>query len=63
MSTCLVTGGGGFLGLAIVKKLLARGDKVKVLSRRYHKCLDGLEAEFISADITDASAVRNACQG
>ncbi len=61
MATCLVTGGGGFLGLAIVKKLRARGDRVKVLSRRYHQCLEGLNVEFIQADITAADAVTQAC--
>lgn len=63
MSTCLVTGGGGFLGLAIVKKLLARGDKVKVLSRSHHDSLNGLNVEFTAADITNAAAVAQACQG
>ena len=42
----LVTGGGGFLGFAIVKILLERGDDVVVLcrghygSRRYRRFID-----------------------
>lgn len=63
MKTCLVTGGGGFLGLAIVKKLRARGDIVRVLSRRRHPGLDGLGVEFIAADLADSKKVDKACQG
>ena len=35
----LVTGGGGFLGQAIVRMLVARGDRVRSLSRRFYPSL------------------------
>ena len=33
MAKVLVVGGGGFLGKALVKKLIERGDEVRSLSR------------------------------
>ncbi len=36
----LVTGGGGFLGGAIVRSLVARGDRVTSLARGHHMELD-----------------------
>ena len=41
----LVTGGGGFLGKAIVKLLLARGDRVRTFSRGAYPELVELGAE------------------
>lgn len=62
MRTCLVTGGGGFLGMAIVKKLLAQGAAVKVLARRHHDDVEQLGAHCLMGDLADASVVDNACQ-
>lgn len=58
----LVTGGGGFLGKAIVKRLVARGDSVKSLSRSHHAELDQLGVESIHGDLADADAVDRAVQ-
>jgi nucleoside-diphosphate-sugar epimerase len=57
----LVTGGGGFLGRHIVMKLLARGDKVRVLGRRPYPDLEQMGAETVLADLQDAGAVERAC--
>lgn len=58
----LVTGGGGFLGKAIVRKLIKGGHKVTSFSRSHHKALDRLGAVQIHGDICDAIAVENACK-
>lgn len=48
----LVTGGGGFLGGAIVKALLKRGDKVKTIQRGDYPYLLELGAEIHKGDLT-----------
>jgi nucleoside-diphosphate-sugar epimerase len=60
---CLVTGAGGFLGLAIVEQLVARGDRVRGLCRGRYAELDRLGVETIQADLRDADAVAAACEG
>lgn len=59
----LVTGGGGFLGRYIVEQLLARGDRVRVLSRGDYPELRSLGVETLRGDIADAVAVSQACAG
>jgi nucleoside-diphosphate-sugar epimerase len=59
----LVTGGGGFLGSALVKKLIERGYQVSVLNRKRYSELEKIGAASITADISDASRVANACAG
>jgi nucleoside-diphosphate-sugar epimerase len=59
----LVTGGGGFLGKAIVRELLADGHRVASFSRRRYPVLDRLGVEQISGDIADAGAVARAARG
>ena len=59
----LVTGGGGFLGLAIVRKLRARGDDVRSFSRAAHPALDELGVESAQGDLADAAAVLDAADG
>jgi len=49
----LVTGGGGFLGSAISRQLLARGDEVIALQRRAADELAQRGAEIVRGDITD----------
>ena len=47
----IVTGGGGFLGSAIVRQLLARGDVVRILARNQYPDLEALGAESLSVDL------------
>ena len=56
----LVTGGGGFLGKAIVKRLLEKGDEVCSFSRNIYPQLTKLGVEQIVGDLIDISAVINA---
>lgn len=59
----LVTGGGGFLGRAIVERLLARGDRVRVLARGDYPDLRTAGVELVRADLRDRAAVIDACRG
>jgi nucleoside-diphosphate-sugar epimerase len=59
----LVTGGGGFLGKAIVKKLLERGCAVSSFSRGYYPELNALNVSQIQGDLTDKKAVDAAIAG
>src|SRR4051812_29031007 len=59
----LVTGGGGFLGGAIVRLLVERGDRVRSLARGQYPTLAGLGVEQRQGDIADAGAVSKAAEG
>ena len=59
----LVTGGGGFLGLAIVRMLRERGDTVVSFSRGEHPELATLSVEQLRGDLADRAAVENAARG
>lgn len=59
----LVTGGGGFLGRAIVDQLLARGERVRSFARSGYPELTAMGVETIRGDIRDAVAVSDACAG
>ena len=59
----LVTGGGGFLGSVIVRKLRERGDEVRSFSRGSYVALEELEVESVRGDLADESAVMEAARG
>jgi nucleoside-diphosphate-sugar epimerase len=59
----LVTGGGGFLGGAIVRRLAARGDDVRTLQRGEYPELRRLGAEVHRGDLADAETVHRAVRG
>lgn len=63
---CLVTGGGGFTGLHLVERLLARGDEPTVLELEGGSAVQRLEqmgVRVVRGSVTDAAAVEEAVRG
>ena len=58
----LVTGGSGYLGETVVKKLLERGDDVRVFDLVDNEDRPS-SVEFVRGDIRDADAVQRALEG
>lgn len=58
----LVTGGGGFLGGAIIDLLLAKGVTVRNLARGEYPRLAGLGVECVRGDVSDREAALAACR-
>ena len=64
----LVTGGGGFIGAALVRQLLATGQQVRVIDNysrgRPERLAElGEELELLAADVCDLGQVREAAEG
>ena len=57
----LVTGGGGFLGRAIVKRLIDRRDQVHSLARNYYPELEAMGVDQIQGNLADPDVVGKAC--
>uniref|UniRef100_UPI00321708D6 NAD-dependent epimerase/dehydratase family protein n=1 Tax=uncultured Draconibacterium sp. TaxID=1573823 RepID=UPI00321708D6 len=59
----LVTGGGGFVGMALVRRLTDSGYDVTSFSRNIYKEHTQLGVKSIQGDITDAVSIKKACEG
>jgi len=59
----LVTGGGGFLGQALCRGLLARGFEVTSFNRGRYHALDALGVRQVQGDLADGDAVLAAATG
>jgi nucleoside-diphosphate-sugar epimerase len=63
MATVLVTGYGGFLGQAIVKRLLASGYRVRGLARSTYPQMQLLGVDAVTGSITDRAVLERAVAG
>ena len=63
--TCLVTGATGFVGAAVVRRLLARDETVRVLVRPSsdRRNIDTLPLEIAEGDLREPTTLRAALQG
>lgn len=61
----LVTGGAGFIGSALGRKLIERGDEVRIIDNLVTGLRSAVptNAEFVNADIRDVDAVAEAMRG
>jgi nucleoside-diphosphate-sugar epimerase len=59
----LVTGGGGFLGRAIIEQLLSRGDRVRSFARGCYPELAARGVEVVQGDVADSNAILRAVRG
>lgn len=63
--TCLITGASGFVGAAVLRRVLAEGMKVRALVRPSSQLanLEGLPIEVVHGDLQDPASLRNAVKG
>jgi UDP-glucose 4-epimerase len=67
-ASCLVTGGAGFIGSALARALLARGDRVRVVDNFFSGNRDNLaevakDVELVEGDVRDEAALARALAG
>lgn len=63
--TILVTGASGFLGSAVARLLLAKGEAVRLLVRPNsdRRNVEGLNAELVEGDLNDLDSLKSAVKG
>ena len=61
--TTLVTGGTGFLGRHLVERLVARGEQVRVLTRRFDLELSDMGVEIVEGSLLNDEDVARAVDG
>ncbi len=61
--TLLVTGGGGFLGMALIKELLTQGYSIKTINRGHYPELEPLGITVLRGDLADYETASHAVQG
>ena len=59
----LVTGGGGFLGKALVKRLFSEGHKVRSFARGAYPELEALGVDVVRGDLTKYESIYTALEG
>jgi dihydroflavonol-4-reductase len=61
----LVTGGTGFVGAAVVRRLISEGHSVRAVARPGSdlRNLDGLDIELVHGDLQDKDSIRRAIKG
>ncbi len=63
MNKVLVTGGGGFIGLALVRELRRLGREVRTFGRNRYPAAEAVGALCVQGDLRDAVAVSQAAEG
>lgn len=63
MKKVLITGGGGFVGQAIVRQLRARDIDCLVVGRHSYPQVEALGAECLQGDICDRGFIQECCRG
>ena len=63
MNKVLVTGGGGFVGLAIVRQLSSMGVETTVVGRHHYSAVEAAGAQSLVGDICDLDFLKQAAKG
>src|SRR5438309_2012416 len=65
MMTTLLTGGTGFVGAAVLRRLIEAGHNVRALVRPNSNCLNlsGINCEIVTGDLTEPESLKHAVRG